>query len=45
MQHDVGTQADMFLACSSPKQPCTPVMEGDSAASFTDDRYVNITLR
>ena len=44
MQHDVSTQADMFLACSSPKEPCTPAMEYDSAASFTDDTYVSIIL-
>ena len=42
IQHDVSTQADMFLACSSPKQPCTPVMQDDSTVSFTDDTYVNI---
>ena len=23
VQHDISTQADMFLACSSPKEPCT----------------------
>ena len=32
----------MFLACSSPKEPDTPVAENDSAVSFTDDTYVNI---
>ena len=42
IQHDVSTQADMFLACSSPKEPGTPVIENDSAVSFTDDMYVNI---
>ena len=42
IQHDVSTQADMFLACSSPKQPCTPVMQDDSTVSFTDDTYINI---
>ena len=42
IQHDVSTKADMFLACSSPKQPCTPVMEDDSTVSLTDDMYVNI---
>ena len=42
IQHDVCTQADMFLACSSPKQPCTSVMEDDSTVSFTDDMYVDI---
>ena len=42
IQHDVSTQADMFLACSSPKEPGTPVIENDSAVSFTDDTYVNI---
>ena len=25
------------LICFSPNEPCTPVMEGDSAVSFTDD--------
>ena len=44
LQHDVSTQADMFLACSSPKEPCTPVLEDNSAVSFTDDTYVNIIL-
>ena len=44
VQHDVSTQADMFLACSSPKEPCTPVSEDNSAVSFTDDMYVNIIL-
>ena len=42
IQHDVSTQAGMFLACSSPKEPGTPVIENDSAVSFTDDTYVNI---
>ena len=42
VQHDVGTQADMFLACSSPKEPHTPVMEADSVVSFTEDTYVDI---
>ena len=42
IQHNVSTQADMFLACSSPKQPCTPVMEDDSTVSFTDDTYINV---
>ena len=44
VQHDVSTQADMFLAYSSPKEPCTPVSEDNSAVSFTDDTYVNIIL-
>ena len=44
LQHDVSTQADMFLPCSSPKEPCTPVSEDNSAVSFTDDMYVNIIL-
>ena len=44
LQRDVSTQADMFLACSSPKEPCTPVSEDNSAVSFTDDTYVNIIL-
>ena len=34
----------MFLACSSPKEPCTPVSEDNSAVSFTDDTHVNIIL-
>ena len=34
----------MFLACSSPKEPCIPVSEDNSAVSFTDDTYVNIKL-
>ena len=42
IQHDVSTQADMFLACSSPKEPNTPVVENYSAVSFTDETYVNI---
>ena len=44
IQHDVSTQADMFLAYSSPKEPCTPLMEDNSAVSFTDNTYVNIIL-
>ena len=44
LQHDVSTQADMFLTCSFPKEPCTPVMEDDSAMSLTDDTHVNIIL-
>ena len=44
VQHDVSTQVDMFLACSSPKEPCTPVSEDNSAVSFTDDTYVNNIL-
>ena len=42
MQHDVSTQADMFLACSSPKEPATPVMLDSSySQTITDDTYVN----
>ena len=29
VQHDVSTQADIFLACSSPKEPGTSAVEGD----------------
>ena len=32
---DVGMQADMFLAASSPKQPSTPVSA--TTFSFTDE--------
>ena len=32
----------MFLACSSPKEPGTPVVEGDVTRTFTEDAYVNI---
>ena len=39
VQHDASTQADMFLACSSPKEPATPVIL-DSSYSI-DDMYVN----
>ena len=42
VQHDVSTQADMFLACSSPKEPDTPVVEGDVTRTLTEDTYVNI---
>ena len=42
VQRDVSTQADIFLTCTSPKQPYTPVMEDDSTASFTYDMYINI---
>ena len=42
VQHDVSTQADMFLACSSPKVPGTPVVEGDVTRTFTEDTYVSI---
>ena len=42
VQHDVGTQADMFLACSSPKEPATPVMIDSSySQTIIDDTYVN----
>ena len=42
VQHDVSTQADMFLACSSPKEPATPVMLDSSySQTITDDTYVN----
>ena len=41
MQHVIIIQADMLLACSSPKQSCTPMMEDDSTVSATDDAYVN----
>ena len=34
VQHDASTQADMFLACSSPKEPATPVIL-DSSYSQT----------
>ena len=44
LQHDVSTQADMLQAYSSPKEPYTPVLEDNSAVSFTDDMYVNIIL-
>ena len=42
--HDVSTQADVFLVCSSPKKLCTPVSESNSAVSFTDDMLANIIL-
>ena len=41
VQHDVSTQADMFLACSSPKEPGTLVVEDDSIVTINDDMYVN----
>ena len=37
IQHNVSTQADMFLACSTPK-----VVEDDATRTFTEDTYVNI---
>ena len=40
LQHDVNTQADMLLACSSPKEPCILVSEDNSVVSFTDNTYV-----
>ena len=43
IQHDVSTQADMFLACSSPKEPGTPVVEDDAIGTFMEDTYVNIS--
>ena len=42
IQHDVNTQADMFLACFSPKEPGTPVVDDDATGIFTEDTYVNI---
>ena len=42
IQHDVSSQADMLLACSSPKEPGTPVVEDDATRTFTEDTYVNI---
>ena len=39
MQHDMSTQADMLLACSSPND-----LEDNSAVSFTDNTNVNIIL-
>ena len=42
IQHDVSTQADMFLACSSPKEPGTTAVKNDSAVSLTDNMYINI---
>ena len=37
IQHDVGTQADMFLACSSPVESPSPVMEQASSISLPED--------
>ncbi len=42
IQHDVSTQADIFLACSSPKEPGTPVVEDDATRTFNEDTYVDI---
>ena len=42
VQHDISTQVDMFLVCSSPKELGKPVEEGDVTRTFTEDAYVNI---
>ena len=42
VQHDASTQADMFLACSSPKEPATPViLDSSYSQTIIDDTYVN----
>ena len=45
IQHDVDTQADMFLACSSPIQSSSPVMEQASSISLPDDMSVHCRVK
>ena len=45
IQHDVGTQADMFLACSSPIQSSSPVTEQASSISLPDDMSVHCRVK
>ena len=40
IQRDVGTQVDMFLACSLPIESPSLVTEQDSSISFLDDMLV-----
>ena len=44
IQHDVSNQADMFLACSSPKEPGTSVVEDDATRSFNLAKLLNLVM-
>ena len=49
IQHDVSTQADMFLACSSPKEVELEEKEGNpvdmtaTTISYNEDTYVTLS--